>query len=121
MYEPEDINLELMEGLRKPIWWLPPASCAQHVTKAARNAFIELDKLKRGFPHDHCNKLHFRRLETAMESHCNLFARKFAGTCSLPLLSIFTNASNDVMRFDTTGQIETGVIGSGEFITRVQS
>lgn len=118
-YVAEDVTLQLVEELRRPIWWLPKASCEASTTREARNAFIPLARLHQGFNHDHCNKLEYRSMISFMELHCQLFARKFDGSTALPLLAIFSNSSNELLRFDVVGQEHAGLVGQGEFLTRV--
>ena len=120
-YLAEDVDLELIQAMRTPIWWLPRAACDESLTREARNAFIEVATLQRGYHHDHCNKLHYRSMLSFMEQHCQLFARKFDTSATLPLLAIFTNQSNEALLYDNTGQIKAGQIGQNEFLTRVVS
>lgn len=120
-YIAEEVNLELLEELRTPIWWLPKASCAKAVTQEARNAFVSLKQLQLGIHHDHCNRVDMKSMLSLMETHCQLFARKFHGNTSAPLLDIFTNASNTHLVFDLKKNPDPDVLGSNELLTRVHT
>ena len=90
MYNPNDIDAELVGRLREPIGWLGEAHCANTTTYLeARENFVFLpDMLSQEGPQQ-CASLAEKKQYVPMESWCQLFARKFRQDSSGALLRVF--------------------------------